>query len=83
MTTSQDLKHLPGSAWTSDAAEVLAFGRVLADAGWLNDVEETFYYIENPWRWNGEHRLWNEQYERAEAGKSRLWDAFREEIKEP
>ena len=55
----------------------------MANAGWLNDVEEAFYYIEKPWKWNGEHRLWTERYERAEAGKSRLWDAFCEEIREP
>jgi hypothetical protein len=66
------------SFWTEDRDEVLFFGRILHEAGILDEaVIEVFYYFEKPEKWTPEHRIW---YLHGKPGPDdHQWEAFVEE----
>jgi hypothetical protein len=51
----------PHPVWYADPDQVLAFGRVLADADLLeaDTAAAAFDYIDKPFKWDPEHAIWD------------------------
>lgn len=46
------------STATASSTEVITFGRVLTELGWITTPDEVFDYVEKPHRYDTEFRAW-------------------------
>ncbi len=65
--------------WVLRPDLVLAFGRVLAAAGALDTVDDAFYYVEKPYKWEDLHQVWvqlGSPWPPEPGRTSDRWDSF-------
>lgn len=44
--------------WWEDQNELVEFAKVLYEAGSITEAGHVINYMEKPWKWQYEHRLW-------------------------
>ena len=64
------------SDWYANYSEIVAFAYVLVDADYLPaGQKEVVYYLEKPWKWTEEHRIWAASG-RPNSGDEPAWEIF-------
>jgi len=67
--------------WYERQDDVLAFARIMCDDSRIKDTKELLYYFEKPYKWDREHKIW-EDFECPTEDDGERWNEFSEAISE-